>query len=147
MLEAVCVARLMTWDFESNPEPVKAFSCKTLNNFYKQIPCSFTTPYFLCCLVNTKRSPWLGTGNDTDQRDISDRPGVHVYEYTPIYTHTSDRIQTGQYPQTTDRNTGTEVEYSDLGLLFVKLTQWEVSVFMAQRGCIFMPTLRLSLMH
>lgn len=51
---------------------------------------------------------------------------------TQPYTHTADRIQTGQYPQTTDRKTGTDVENSDFGLLFVKLIQWEVSVFMAQ---------------
>lgn len=83
----------------------------------------------------------------TQIRETSVTDQVCMCMNTHPYTHTSDRIQTGQYPQTTDRNTGTEVENSDLGLLFVKLTQWEVSVFMAQRGCIFMPTLRLSLMH
>lgn len=36
---------------------------------------------------------------------------------THTHIHTSDRIQTVQYPQTTDRNTGTEVENSDLGFI------------------------------
>lgn len=95
MLEAVCVARLMTWDSESYSEPVKAFSFKTLKNFYKQIPCSFATPYFLCCLINTKRSPSLGTGTDTARSERHQRQirRACVWIHTHIHTHQTEYRQ------------------------------------------------------